>query len=364
LKRGKADFVVMGRALIADPDFPIKIMTGRMDEINWCIRCGECHPHDRDMLRRPDFRCTVNAFAGREADVQWRIIPAAKPKKVLVVGGGPGGMEAARVAALRGHHVTLYEKSDKLGGQIILAAKPPGKEEIEKTVRYLSHEIERLGVKIKLGVEVTPGLVEKIKPDAVILATGSTPIIPELPGVEHENVVTYWNVLSGEVEVGEKVVILGAGGNGAETADYLVNKGKDVTILEVLPTEVLEQDRGRGGTTRVQRETFPDLLGVATDLPRRYRTELIKRLAKHGVKAVFGAKIEKITDKGVSFRRSDGEHLIEADMVVIAVGNRPNKELYQKLFGKVPELYTVGDCVRQSRVMEAIGEGAYVALKI
>ena len=364
LQEGKADFIQMGRPLIADPDLPIKVMTGRVDEINWCIRCGECHPHDMDNLRRPYLRCTVNAFVGRETDLEWRITPASKPKKVLVVGGGPGGMEAARVGALRGHDVTLYEKGDKLGGTMIWASKPPGKKDIEKNIEYLSHAIKRLGVKVELGVEVTPELVKKMKPDVVILATGSTPLVPEIPGVERENVVTVRDALSDKAKIGEKVVVLGGGGNGAEVATYLAERGKKVTMVRRSPPEVLEKDKGRGRPTRLQKEIFPDLWGIATELPRRYRMELIRMLGKHGVKGIVGAQPQEITDKGVTIKRIDGKHLIEADTVVLAVGDRPNQGLYGKLFAKVPELYLVGDCVEVRREMEAISEGAYVALRI
>ena len=365
LQEGKADFIQMGRSLIADPDLPLKVMTGRADEINWCILCGECHGHDRDNLRRPYFRCSVNAFAGREVESDWKINKAVKSKRVLVVGGGPGGMEAARIASLRGHDVTLYEKSDKLGGQLIVAIIPPGKAEMKKTITHLSLEGERHGVKVELGVELTPELVEKIKPDVVILATGSTPIIPEIPGAGRENVVTVDDVLTGKAQLGEKVVVLGGGGVGAEVATYIAEKGKEVTILRRKTPKELDKDRGRGAPTRLQKELLSDLWGIATDLPRRYRMLVLKRLGEDGVKAVLGAKAEEITDKGVTIKGVDGEKsLIEADTVVYAIGAKPRRELYKKLFGKVPELYMIGDCVKARRVMDAISEGAYVALKI
>jgi len=364
LQEGKADFIQMGRPLIADPDLPLKIMTGRVNEINWCIRCGECHGHDRDNLRRPYFRCSVNAFAGREAEPDWSINPAPKAKKVFVIGGGPGGLEAARIASLRGHDVTLYEKSDKLGGQLLVAIIPPGKAEMEKTITHLLHEGERHGVKFELGVEVTPELVKKIKPDVVILATGSTPIAPEIPGATRGNVVTVDDVLTGKARLGEKVVVLGGGEVGAEVASYIAEKGKEVTILRRKTPEELNKDRGRGAPTRLQKELLSDLWGIATDLPRRYRMLVLKRLGEDGVKAILGARAKEITDKGVIIEDGNGGRLIEADTVVYAIGAKPIRELYEKLFGKVPELYMIGDCVKARRVMEAISEGAYVALHI
>lgn len=364
LEEGKADFIQIGRPLIADSDLPIKVTTGRLDEINWCIRCGECHPHDRDNLRKPVLRCTVNAFAGREAEFEWRVVPASKAKKVLIVGGGPGGMEAARIAALRGHEVTLYEKRDELGGELLLAVIPPGKREIERKIKYLSYEIRRLGVNVNLGIEVTPELVGKAKPDVVILATGSTPSIPQLTGIKRDNVSFVKDVLTGKAKIGEKVVIIGGGGIGAEVAYYLAEKGKRVTIVRRTTPEELEKDTGRGSPTRLQKEYLPDLWGVATDLPRRYRMILLKRLGELGVKAIFGAQTKEITEKGVILRGIDGERKIEADTVVVVGSYKPNRELYLKLFGRVPELYTIGDCVEPRRILDAIGEGAYVALRI
>jgi len=364
LEEGKADFIQMGRPLIADPDLPMKIVTGRIDEIRWCIRCGECHPHDMDKLRKPGLRCSVNPFTGREAYPDWRIFPAAKPKKVLVVGGGPGGLKSARLAALRGHDVTLCEKSDRLGGQFILAATPPGKSELERPINYLSHEVARLGVKVEMGVEVTPELVEKIKPEVVILATGSTPFAPEIPGAESKKVVTVRVALTSEAEIGEKVAILGGGAIGAEVALYLAKQGKQVTIIEILPREELEKDIGRGSPTRLQKEIYPELWWIARELPRRYRMLLIKSIAQEGIKTMCGAETREITDKGLTVKTADGIEEIEADTVVFAIGDKPNRELYQKLFGKVPELYLVGDCDTPAKVMDAISNGAYIALHI
>jgi NADPH-dependent 2,4-dienoyl-CoA reductase/sulfur reductase-like enzyme len=364
LEEGKADFIQMGRPLIANPDLPLKVIAGELGEINWCIRCGECHGHDRDNLRRPVFRCSVNAFAGREADPEWVITPAVKSKKVLVVGGGPGGLETARVAALRGHDVTIYEKDHELGGAIKLAAKPPEKEEMGKTITYLAHQLEKLGVEVKLGVTVTPELVISLNLDTVILATGSSPLIPDIPGVEGDNVITVSEVLTGKAKAGKNVVVLGGGPIGAEVADWLAGNRKKVTIIEIRPLEELQKDRGRGAPTRLQKEYYPDLWGIATELPRRYRMLLLKRLGAHGVKTLFGAETEEITDKGLTVRQGEKRRFIEADTVVLAAGDKPNNDLYKTLFGKVPQILMIGDCIKPRRLMEAISEGAYVGLTI
>ena len=364
LQEGKADFIAIGRPLLADPELPNKVRTGRLYDINWCIQCTECHPHDKDYIKTPHTRCTVNAFMEKEADPSWAITPAVKPKKIVVVGGGPGGMEAARVAKLRRHDVTLYEKSSELGGQIIVAAKPPWKEGMARTVGYLSDQMRKLGVKVEMGVKATPELIEKVRPDAVILATGSSPDFPDIPGIKGKNVVANRDVLSGEAETGQKVVILGGNVQGAETADFLASQGKKVTILIRRTLEVLERDTGRGPITPLMKEYLPDLCGIARDVGRRFREELLQRLDRGGVKAIYGCRLNEITDKGVKITRVDGKHLIEADTVVLALGSKPNNKLYGKLWGKVPELYMVGDCIKPRTEMEAISEGAEVGLKV
>ncbi|MFC1981497.1 FAD-dependent oxidoreductase [Chloroflexota bacterium] len=178
LRHKKADFIVIGRPLIADPELPNKAASGRLDDITPCLYCDSCLALDRD--------CAVNAARGRERE--YEIKPAEKTKKVLVVGGGPGGMEAARVAALRGHQVVLYEKENKLGGQLILASIL--RKENEALIKYLTTQMRKLGVKVELGKEVAPALIAEIKPDAIVLATGATSSLPEIPGINRDNVLS------------------------------------------------------------------------------------------------------------------------------------------------------------------------------
>lgn len=365
LEKGQADFIQFGRPLIADPELPNKILSGRIDEINWCIRCGECHPHDRDFFRKPDLNCSVNAFVGKESDPAWKITPAIKSKKVLVVGGGPGGMQAARFASLRGHDVTLYEKSDKLGGTILIAATPPGKDEMKRNINYLSKEMNRLGVDVKLGAEVTPSLIEKMKPEVLVLATGgNNPILPNIPGIKGENVWTARDVLSGKAKIGKKVVVLGGGGVGAEVALYLADKGKKVTVVEILSAEDLEKDIGRGKPSRLQKELMPKVWWMARDQPRRNKMLVLQRIQKAGVDAICGAETIKVTDKNITIKKADGTHVIECDTVVVSVGEKPNRELYKKMIGKDLEIYLVGDSVQPRKLMHAIEDGAFVGLQI
>ena len=208
LAEEKADFIAMGRPLVADPELPRKASEGRLDEIRMCMACNDgCVTITR--MGKP-YLCTLNAAVGHERDCE--IKQAEHRKRILVVGGGPGGLETARVAALRGHEVLLFEKSDQLGGQLLLGAAAPHSDEINHTIRYYTKEAERLGVKITLNTEVSPSTIDELRPDAVVIATGATPLIPKIQGICRENVVAAWEVLRGSARVNsQKVAVLGGG---------------------------------------------------------------------------------------------------------------------------------------------------------
>lgn len=336
LKEGKADLIAMGRPLLADPELPKKAAEGRLDDIRPCLYCNEACAGNLSRMWR--ISCQVNAALGREKEYEIR--PAEKAKRVLIIGGGPGGMEAARVAALRGHDVTLYEKEEKLGGQLLPASVPQFKQPIKDQVQYLENQIKKLGVKIELAREATPGLVKELKPEVVILATGATPLIPEIPGAQTENVATASDILLGKREAGEKVVIVGGGEVGSELAWFLAEKGKKVTIVEML-------------------------YGVAMDMNLFSRFYLLNKLAELGVEVLIATTAEEITDKGVvAVDMSGNRQVIEADTVALAVGFRSNNDLEEKLKGEVPELYTIGDCVKPGKILGAIHGGARVARQI
>jgi 2,4-dienoyl-CoA reductase-like NADH-dependent reductase (Old Yellow Enzyme family)/thioredoxin reductase len=331
LLEGKADLVSMGRALLADPQLPVKAAIGALDDIRKCTACDECIAR---LFFNENIACSVNAALGREEE--YTIRKAKVSKRILVVGGGPAGMEAARVLALRGHDVVLYEKSDRLGGQLNLAVVPPHKEEMKSVVPYLEGQIRKLGVKVMLGEEVTPLLVEKIDPDVVFVATGSVPTTPEIPGVKGNSVVTANDALAGKASVKERVAVVGGGMIGAETAEFLAEKGKKVAILEML---------GRIGF---------DMVPMATLL-------LYSRLKKLGVAMITNAKVEEITDDGVVYEKDGKKQTIDADSIVLAVGSKPNTSLMNTLKGKVSELYAIGNAKEPGNVLDAIHEGSRLA---
>jgi len=331
LQEEKADLVALCRALIADPEFPNKAAEGRLDDIRKCIACcNGCG--ERKRSREIRLSCDVNAAAGKEKE--YLISRTKEPKRVLVIGGGPAGMEASRVAALRGHDVILYEKANRLGGQLNLSIIPPYKKEVKNILEYLLHQTRKLGVRIKMGREVTVEIVREVKPEVVIVATGACPLIPKIPGVDGRNVFTAWDVLGG-AEVEGRVLIVGGGTVGCETAEFLAEKGKEVVVVEMLPE-------------------------VAPDMEKNTRKLLLKRLDELGVKILSDVKVDEITDKGVKTIAQ----FLEADSIVVALGSVSNTKLADNLRGSGLQLYRVGDCVKPRKLWEAIHEGYRVGLEI
>lgn len=335
LADGKADLVSMTRPCIVDPDMPNKAKAGRLEDIAMCTACCSCYD---DMILAKPMRCSVNARVGKESEYQ--IAPTKQPKKVFVIGGGPAGMEAARVAALRGHRVTLFEKNDQPGGQLLYAILPPFKEEWNTTIKYLTTQLNKLKVEVRLGEECTAGIVQAAKPDAVIVATGARHCIPDIPGADGNNVATAIEVLTGQKQVGQNVVIIGGGSVGCETAEFLTQQGKKVTILEMM---------GRMGP----------------DYGPMNRFVVIDRLVEAGIRMETSARAEEITAKGVRIRRINWcQEFFEADSVVIAIGMIPVDNISRELADGGTEVYTVGDCVTPASVKEAIESGFVAGLRV
>ena len=337
LRQTKVDMVAMLRALMADPHLANKAKEGRLEEITTCIACCQgCY--GRLWVHQP-IECTVNPLMGREKE--WVLEPAAKKKKVLVVGGGPGGMRAAIVAQTRGHAVTLCEKNYRMGGQWLLSLKVPHKYEFENTIAESLYRLNKLGVKLELNTEVTPEYVARMKPDAVICATGVAPIKPNWPGINRPQVVHAFDVLAEIVLVGKRACVIGAGRVGLETAEYLQSRGREVTCIDMIELEK-----------------------IGADLPWPQGGHFLRRLDKMGVQKIGGVQIEEITDEGVTYSIKGKTSKLAADTVVIAVGQNPNNGLANALEGKVPELYRIGDCINVRTCLDAIHEGYRVGMQL
>ena len=339
IAQGKADLAAMGRALIADPDLPNKAAAGRFDEIIPCIGCNQgCA--GRLMVENLPIRCMINPTTAHEQEMA--LVPTDRRKKVLVAGGGVGGLEFARVAALRGHDVTLCEKTDRLGGQFTLAAIPPAKQEYAKAVHYFASQARKAPVKFQLGKEVTPAVVKEFQPDVVVVATGATPIIPtRIPGADGPGVVSAHDVLAGKKMVGDKVVIIGGGEVGCETADYIGERGAS----EIIVLEMLE--------------------GIALDMVPWNKEFLMDRLGEHHVRIMTSATVKEILADGVIYTKAGKEESLRGiDNVVLAMGAKSVDELSAAIKDTVPEVYVIGDAQKPRRAIEAIFEGAELGRRI
>jgi 2-enoate reductase len=327
LRERKADFVAIGRSLLSDPEWPLKVKEGRLEDIRPCIGCQDgCLAR---IMTGAYISCAVNPATGNEKE--FTITPAAKPRSVLVVGGGIAGMEAARVAALRGHRVTLYEKRDRLGGHLIEGSVPLFKSDIKMLNEYYVTLLGKMGIKIELGKEVTPVTIRKMKPDVIIVATGSTQDIPDTPGIEKNNVITAIDLLLGRKKAGNRIIVAGGGLIGCETAVYLAQKGKKVTIVEMLE------------------DIIPDVF----EANKQY---LFRMLAENGVNVLTNTKMVRVTDDGAlvinQYRRFEAK--LPADTIVIAMGLKAEKSLVKALEGTVGELHAIGDCEGPGKIMDAV----------
>lgn len=331
LQQGKADLVAMGRSLIADPYLPRKAMEGRPGEVKPCIVCMQgCHTRTLNLL---PITCSVNPEVGRTGPFLFK--KAKSLRRVLIAGGGPAGLEAARVARSRGHEVSLFEKNDRLGGWLNVAALAPYKEEFKDLIEFYNREMKRLGVEIKLNFEVGIQTVKEISPDVLVISTGSVPFIPEMKGIHEGHVVTAPDVLIGRQSVGDKVVILGGGRVGCETAEFLALQGKQIVLLE-------EKDE------------------VGSDIPPRTRMYLLPRLTQGGVKIMKRTRVEEIDKSGLKVSGLGKVERIEADSVIIALGFVPQTSLVEALEPIAPELkglFIIGDCAEPRTVLEAIYDG-------
>lgn len=331
---GRADLVAMARGLVADPDLPNKAAAGQTACIRKCIGCNICLDSDYE----GHIACTVNPMAGREGELA--IVPAPRPKRVIVVGAGPAGLEVSRVAALRGHHVTLFEEDGEIGGQWRIAACPPHKQGFLDLLDWFTGELHRLGVELRLGEGVGPEAICAMNPDAVIVAVGAVPALPPIPGIDRQRVVHAWDVLQGAGSFGRRVLVIGGGATGLETAEFLAARGAGVTVVEML-------DR------------------FAADMGGTAAFHLRARLKEQGVRLIRGTRVEAITDRGVRVRCGGREEVWEEfDTVVIALGVKPRDGRWESLRGRVPELYVIGDAAAPGRGADAIRQGSEAARRV
>ena len=338
---GQIDVVGMTRALIADPDLPRKALESRLDDIRTCVGANEgCI--DRIYQGKP-VTCVQNPATGREAELA-EVRAATTPKKVVVVGGGVAGLEAARMAAVRGHRVVLFEKASELGGQVLLAARAPERSEYAGIVRFLAAQVRKLAVDVRLAVEATPSVVLAERPAAVVIATGSHPFVPPVPGSDGKHVVTDRDVLAGEAKVGTSVVVVDDvhTQEALSTAELLLSQGKRVEVIS--PLFYVGQD-----------------VGVTSIAP------LYRRLFTAGVVLTPGTELRAVEGPSVIVANvySGLERRIEGvDTVVLAAGSRSTDALYRALKGHVAELYAVGDCVAPRGVHQALLDATRIARAI
>lgn len=337
VKQGRADLIAFGRQSIADPELPSKARNGQLEKLTPCIACLlGCVPN---MLQGRPITCAMNPCVGRESELK----PAEVRKNVVVIGGGPGGMYAARICALRGHSVTLLEKNAELGGHFLVAAYPPGKGEISGAIRSFIVNCREAGVDIRTNTEATPELIASLKPDAIIIATGSVPLRLPIPGLDTCGCSTAEDVLTGKVDTGKRVLVVGGGMVGCECVEFLTEREHIVDMVEMKPV-------------------------IGEDIVPEARKYIMANLEKHKVTQRVNARVKQFYADGVDYTDTvTGEDAAMRgyDSVVLAMGYKSNNTLEEKLKDLAPQVIVIGEA-RQApgNSMEATGDALNAALSI
>jgi 2,4-dienoyl-CoA reductase-like NADH-dependent reductase (Old Yellow Enzyme family)/thioredoxin reductase len=332
----KADMIAVGRGLIADPHWVRKAAEGNSQQIRKCIACNQgCMER---LIQEKQITCIYNPDVGKEQDPG--VQAAISSKKVLIIGGGPGGMEAARIAALRGHHVTLWERSDRLGGQVLLYAGLPGKDEFRELIDYFIHQLEVCDIDVRLRKTATKQEVEAFRPDALILATGARPRTLHLPGIDRDRVVTFKEALTNRSDLSRDVIVVGGGLVGLETAIYLAGRDHRVTVIEMLDE-------------------------VAGDAGPLTAPSLIEKMKRKGIQTLARCEFAGVDSDSLLFCQNGVERRMRSvGSIVLACGSIPEDDLANELADSNFPLERVGDCVSPRRTLEAVHEGWAAGRKI
>ncbi len=338
IRDGKIDAVVLGRAALADPEYPNKVLTGHTEKIRPCIACNQGCITRLQQGKQPT--CAVNPAAMRE--VRYALRPCVQPKKVVVVGGGVAGMEAARTAAMRGHKVSLYEKNASLGGNLIPGGSHSFKKEVRELNAWYQNELKALPVEIHTGEAVTAGQLRNMDADVIVVAAGSVPVMPKVPGIDDKKVIGCMEAFAHPEKVGQKVIVIGGGLVGCEMALEYAQDGKEVTVVEALP-KILSA-------------------GIPSPIPNG---QMIPDLFEHHHVAVLENHCLSAVEDGRVILESDGQKkALDADSVVIAVGFRPVPSIAQELQGCGAAVYEIGDGQKVSTILHAVWDGYEVGNNI